>query len=169
MVFITYLSDENENVCLQTFLERNPNIESLTIESTDLNNWMIKSIVTLDILCIECCELNNISQMCTLLNILHIKGFYKRLNLYIKSEACDDNIMNEFATLRALEILDLDYFHGNINFKPFPHLKEFRLHSYHTEDVKILAKLFVNIEKIYFVFTHYDYILPFLHHSKKLK
>lgn len=136
-----------------------------------LDNWMIESNVKLDLLYIYIYCRKIISRICKLLNTLHEKGFYKRLHLYTGVDfECDDIIMNEFATLRALEMLYLIDLRGNMNISPFPQLKEFRMYCLiDSPDTEILAKLFVNIEKIYSVYSNFEFILPFLLHSKKLK
>lgn len=159
---------------LRTLFELNPKIRRFSTVADLIiynENWMKESNIHLDELNINCYEPDDMSDICRLMNILFERGFYKRLNLDWL-DYFDQEIFNSIASLNGLDKL---YFNddcmGDFVKTAMPQLKEFCMEDASSIDdiLDILVDSFMNIKRIYFEWANFISILPFIHHSAKLK
>ncbi|XP_031634207.1 uncharacterized protein LOC116347655 [Contarinia nasturtii] len=167
-----FVADYDSNAELKTFLELNPIIKKLSISSDILNEWMIESNLHLESLHIQHLPpLDEMNQLCNLLNALHDKGIYKSLQFFAYF-SCDEMIMNELTALRGLETLYIENLSTGMVFKPLNEVKFFYMDSdkdVTNMNIDVLTKCFPNIEQINFQFANFDNVLPFIQRSAKLK
>lgn len=159
---------------VQTFLERHPNIQRLSITLYALGDWMIESNLSFDILEIYVDQYTraNMNHVINQLNILHKRGFYKRLHIYWRP--VDMEPISKLSSLEMLCVLDIeeddDEPYYNLLLPKLSQLKVFYGHCtgnylFTNTCVDNLA----NIEILHFNISNLKGIQQFLNRSTKLK
>ncbi|XP_031638892.1 uncharacterized protein LOC116351007 [Contarinia nasturtii] len=108
----------------------------------------------------------NITETYRLLNNLHAKGIYERLNLYARYHNLD--YFGQMTSLNALHSLHLHEISERYNLPQLRQLKELRI-QYINTDLDNLPKQLPNLERVYLKFADTKHFLPFIYQSAKLK
>ncbi|XP_055306354.1 uncharacterized protein LOC129570682 [Sitodiplosis mosellana] len=160
---------------LSTFFERNPNVRSFSTSSRCLwenRHELLKCKAELDRLEIEMLDnfyrqLIDMQLICELLNQLYERGFYQRLHLFVKR--VDQKCSEQLASVYGLECLSIRQFSRSYSLPLLTNLKVLTiLNGSNTNDMDILAKNLVNIERICFQNATHSDILPFIRRSVRL-
>lgn len=159
---------------LAGFIERNPKIRSFSTHSKCLwenRDDFMKTKAKLDKLEVRIFQRNiNWSVMqkdCNLLNVLFKREFYKRLHLCIAN--VDQRCSDLLCTLNGLEVLCIRAFSECFSLPSLTTLKELAIFSgANLNEMVILAKSLVNLERFYLANATFDAILPFIRHSVHL-
>lgn len=158
---------------LQTFLELNPNLRSLTTTSHTIwanrNTFLAQLKVNrLEIKHFESDyhfyyeERLNFPSLCELLNELHENGCYKRLHLHINR--IDNRAELAIPGLDKLSICHLE----KCNFD-LTTLKEFCIYDCpNVNEINRLATGLINLERLYLCNATFEYLSTFVGHSPKL-
>lgn len=158
----------DSTVDLKAFLERNPNIRTFVAPSEYLlanGPNLIGSRVKLDQLVVN--YLNSFG-ICDLLNKLHDEGVYKRLR--VQNHIKEEQKMSELTKLRALDSLHLGLITICVALPPLDNLKELIFGKIHSNyDVEKTAKNLRNLERLRFSRATFNFIIPFLRHSTKIR
>lgn len=175
---ITYdsveLGDEMER--LVTFVEMNPNIQTLSIDSTVLQSERVEFLGTN----IKIDQLNvyiysGDELIFVMLNGLYEQGFYKRLHVHAASVE-DQTFVEQIASLRGLEKLCFDEFEFEtptpITLPAMPDLLELcftELNEPQHCDMDSAAKDLVNLQRVWFETGKIDDIIPFIRYARKVE
>lgn len=165
-----YELPENE---LRIFFERNPNVQTFTIDSNSLwenRQSIISSEIKLNKLAIEFMNEEFADEIIQLLNELYVVGFYKYLHVYssrISQEYLDKIFLSLF--YNSVEMLrgrlkEINVLLENVTILSFPGF-------YWREpiDTTNLYKNLPNLERIFFEEAKTEHIFPFICGSLKLK
>lgn len=159
---------------LQTFFDLNPQIETLGVNSSLLQENQSafietrKTFVDLAII-INYVPSRNYPAFFRLLNELHKNGFYRRLHLYTFS--FNEETFFQMAGLRGLvKLYSAHSILGNRVLSPMLSLTELSVDSSeHLADIQTLAKNLKNLQRILFYRASYDDIVPFFRYAINLK
>lgn len=160
---------------LNSFFERNPNVQSFSSSSRCLwenRHELIKSNIKLDKLEIQILDnyhrhLINMQSICNLLNEFFKYGFYRRLHLYVKrvDKQCSEHVI----TLQALEMLSIRQFNECFSLCHLINLKELEIRSgASSKDLEILASNLLSLERLSLSNITVSDILPFVRCSARL-
>lgn len=153
------------------FLELNPNIHKFTTNEKLFWKNRRKFIavdVKLDDLAIHmpCSNINKLRLICDLLNRLHRRGFYKKLQLHF------DIIWNEETINRLASLNGLVKVYVVICIVPFTALKKLNelyvAYSDDVADLKMLPKNLTNLKRIHFTEASIDSIMLFIRRSVEM-
>lgn len=173
----TRTDSEPEPPELGTFLEQNPSVKCLQLDSDDF--WSNRNLLettnttmhSLDCLVIEMESMEMATiEFENLLKAFYGHGFYRKLHLaiYWVSEDFDyEPFFNGIKSLHAFEVLYTQIFNENI-----VHLVDLReLHLMELDDKVDLMPLAENLSKIELLWIEgtKNHLIPFLRHSKMLK
>lgn len=109
----------------------------------------------------------NMQTLCTLLNQLHERGFYKQLHLCVveSNQECGE----QFASLKALESISVNQFSDKCRLDRLCNLKMLTIsNNVNASDMETLAKNLVNLKSLSIGAT-IDDILPFFRWSVNLR
>lgn len=160
------------------FLEINPNIRIFGVCALLLwrmKNEIIAANIKLDVLAIRMdnfCVRESFFEFdlfFNLLNNLHERGFYRKLNLYLDS-ICSQEQINQLATLNGLTKLHIAKYK-----KPYAFSSLNKIDELHVEksdciaDLEILPNNLINLKRITFNRAGIDDIMPFIRRSVELQ
>lgn len=161
------------------FLELNPNIRKLAIttELLQINGYaLLASNVKFDDLAIKVDYFDNndnfyseFDSLCHLLNELHVRGFYRNLQLYSYydfDEEIYDLLDPVNDSITKFSIFDAD---NELAFSSFKNLEELRLPNIELGGSEILANDLINLKGIHFIRASIDDIMPFIKRSVKMQ
>lgn len=160
---------------LKTFFDLNPNIHSFSTNFDCLwasRHLIIESNAKLNELTVEIFDWEQpIGQRINdFFNELHARGFYKRLHLHSSFYNEQHQNLMEIGSIHGLEALRHLSLVDGMDFPHLEQLKELRtsFKSY-SPNVDALTKKIPNLERLHMRFASIEYLLPFIHHSAKLK
>lgn len=155
----------------KVLLEQNPNIRSISCDANFMianEDWLLTTNVKLDYLGINYIYTDNSNRLCSLLNQLRERKFYKKLRVTISHP----NVVNEIGKMSAVERLctsfGLDL--GSENFPLMADMKEIRFCSYMHLNIEDFVSQLPNIERVSLPrkLTS-NQVLVLIKRSKKLK
>lgn len=166
------------------FFDRNPNVRTFSTSSLCLwknRRELLKSNAKLDLL--EVKEINeteifdddeNDDEMtmrafCKLLNQLHERNFYKRLNFYTQS--CNEETSGHLTSLgHCIEKLCIKNFTRSYSLPQLINLKELAIHDgANATDMETLANSLTKLQRLHINKASVDDIRPFIRQSTKLR
>lgn len=158
---------------LCTFFETNQGIHTFSTKSDLLwenRDELLKCSAQLNRLEILDGYFNQVTEfpaICSLLNQLYDKGFYKQLHLDVigSNQFCGEH----FASLHALKSININEFDKRCSLTRLKYLKELTLGDCFDEiDMEILAGSLVSLERLGLIEAVISDILPFVKHSVNL-
>lgn len=168
------LEHENQFIDgLTTFLAINPNIQKFATSGdilwTNRDSLKNATVIKLNELAIEL-QLNStieFNTLCCLLNELHARGFYQRLELIIRMRLASDAI-DQLVTLNGLVKLDVS--DNRFAFSALTNLEEIRMRSSASvTDPESAVKNLVNLKRIHFHVAFYRELMLFITQSAPLR
>lgn len=151
---------------LQTFFALNSGIRTLVVNQNVLQ--ANRESIMASGLKLECLEIIHTNQniLFDLLNELHAKGFYQRLEIMIFKR----NDIKQMKSLQGLEKIQFaceDYEYSNLT--ELVNLKELKFKYFTGFSIKANIKQLVNLEHIHFTRTYESNIRDFINYSVNLK
>lgn len=166
------------------FFDRNPNVRTFSTSSLCLwknRKELLKSNANLDLL--EVKEVNEtemfdddenddeltITAFCKLLNQLHARHFYKRLNFYIKN--FNEETSGYLTSLgHCIEKLCIKNFTRSYSLPQLINLKELSIHDgANATDMETIASSLTKLQRLHINNASIDDIRPFIRQSTKLR
>lgn len=141
-----------------------------TIEQILLVNrhLIVASNIKFDTLAINFTQKLGNDDIRDLLNEFYERAIFKRLHLYVDSEA--DEIVNRIDQTNCVEKIIYRMLPMDISSLPFVNLKELYSRSIPVDlDMDAVARALVNLELVCFRFSTLNQVFPFIRHSPKLK
>lgn len=160
---------------LRPFLEINSNLKCFSTSSRCLwenRHEILECKARIDRLEIQMLDnfyrqLIDMRLICELLNQLYERGFYQRLHLFVKR--VDQKCSEQLNLVYGLEHLSIRQFSGSYNLTLLTNLRVLAIFDgSNTNDMDILAKKLVNLERILIQNAGHSDILPFIRRSIKL-
>lgn len=164
------------------FLESNPNIRYLAVNSANLceNSHTLKtSKVALDDLAVfidykddetaDHTKMSEFARICRLLNELHALGIYKRLKLYF-SYRFKPELIDEVASLNALVKFHNRGTSGPFALSSLQRIEELNVErTDHIKDIEAMAENLVNLKILHIEETDTTSIMPLIKRAKQLE
>lgn len=166
--YVTCLFNDNTAIEWMPFLERNPTIKGICVETEGIRYIPLNRAppVQLEYLEIHFPATRHYAQQLNRLKTLYSNGWYKALRvLYDGNEA---SFIDELVPCSApLEALFICVFHTNLCH--FVGLKELQFFDFQKDiNLDLIAKSLVNLERL-LIGGAVERMVPFLRHSKNLK
>lgn len=163
---------------LCSFFQMNPNVRSFSTSTSCLwanKDELLKSSIELDNLQVNYFyngSEENVRSVCSLLNELYERGFYKKLQFNFDNDNFNQDIngVEHVFTLCGLEKLYISEFLDGNDFTGLKCVKELVLKNYYNfTDMDAVAKNLVNLERLDLSNANLKDLLPFIRHSMKLR
>lgn len=159
------------------FLELNPNIRKFAITSITLwenRDQFMSANIKLDELAIEvhCFDIVEWKTICDLLNELHKRGFYRKLQLYLVGTSGIQNreLIDQLTNVNELIKVLFFFFSDPFALSPLKNLEEIYVdRSKYIADLEILPYNLINFKRIHFYAASIDDIMPLIKRSVKMQ